>query len=86
MIIIIMIIIIMMLLGAPVIKGKAQDTAIRQKIEELDRAVQRLSLLRAHDALSLLKNSLAMPKLLYLLRTADCSGNQLLDELSLIHI
>ena len=42
--------------------------------------MQRLSLLRAHDALSLLKNSLAMPKLLYLLRRADCSGNQLLDE------
>ena len=47
----------MLLLGAPVIKGKAQDTVIRQKIEELDRAVQRLSLLRAHDTLSLLKNS-----------------------------
>ena len=30
--------------------------------------------------MSLLKNSLATPKLLYLLRTADCSGNQLLDE------
>jgi len=70
----------MLLLGAPVIKDKAQDTAIRQKIEELDRAVQRLSLLRPHDAVSLLKNSLAMPKLLYLLRTPDCSGNRLLDE------
>ena len=32
----------MMLLGAPVIKGKAQDTTIKQKIEELDRAVQRM--------------------------------------------
>ena len=70
----------MLLLGAPVIKGKAQDTAIRQKIKELDRAVQWLSLLRAHDGLSLMKYSLAMPKLLYLLRTADCSGNHLLDE------
>jgi len=45
----------MLLLGAPVIKGKAQDTIIRQKIQELDRAMQRLSLLRAHDALALLK-------------------------------
>jgi len=70
----------MLLLGVPVIKGKAHDTAIRHKTEELHRAVQGLSLLRAHDALSLLKNSLATPKLLYLLRTADCSGNQLLDE------
>ena len=32
----------MLLLGVPIIKGKAQDTAIKQKIEELDRAVQRL--------------------------------------------
>jgi len=71
----------MLLLGAPAIKGKAQDTAIRQKIEELDRAVQRLSLLRAHDALSLLKNSLAMPKLLYLLRTTDC-GSQVVGQSS----
>jgi len=36
----------MLILGVPVIKGKAQDTAIKQKIEELDRAVQRLSLLQ----------------------------------------
>ena len=40
--------------------------------------MKRLSLLHSHDALVLLKNSLAMPKLLYLLRTADCSGNPLL--------
>jgi len=39
-----------MLLGASVIKGKAQDAAIQQKIDELDRAMKRLSLLHAHDA------------------------------------
>ena len=63
----------MTLLGAPVTKSIAQDAAIGQKIAELDRAIQRLSLLQAHDALTLLKNSLAMPKLLYLL----CGDNQL---------
>ena len=42
----------MMLLGASVIKGKAQDAAIQQKIDELDRATKRLSLLHAHDALA----------------------------------
>ena len=67
------------LLGAPVVRGRAQDAAIQQKIEELDRAMKRLSLLHAHDSLALLKNSLAMPKLLFLLRTADYSGNQLLE-------
>ena len=43
----------------------------------VDRAVKRLSLLRPHEALSLLENSLTVP---YLLRWADCCGNQLLDE------
>jgi len=52
----------MMLLGAPVVRGKAQDTAMQQKIDELDRAVKRLSLLHAHDSLVLLKYSLSMPK------------------------
>ena len=41
-------------------------------------AITRLSLLQSHDALVLLKNSLSLHKLLYLLRTADCSGNMLL--------
>ena len=68
-----------MLLVPPVVSGKAQDAAIQQKIDELDRDTKRLSQLHAHDSLVLLKNSLAMPKLLYLLRTADCSGNQLLE-------
>jgi len=68
----------MTLLGAPVLKGPAQDAALRHKIEQLEKALQRLSLIHSHDALVLLKNSLSMPKLLYLLRTADCSDNPLL--------
>ena len=40
----------------------------------------RLSLLQSYDALVLLKNSLAMPKLLYILRTTDCSENPLLAQ------
>ena len=59
----------MTLHGSPVLKGKAQDAAISHKIEELKKAVDRLSLLQSHDALVLLKNSLAMPKLLYTLRS-----------------
>ena len=43
----------MMLLGA----GRAQDAAIQQKIEELDRAMKRLSLLHAHDSFCLLYTS-----------------------------
>jgi len=70
----------MTLLGAPVVKGVAQDCAITQKIDELTRGIDRLSLLHSHSALALIKNSLSMPKLLYLLRTSDCSDNPLLAE------
>jgi len=70
----------MTLLGAPVIKGTAQDRAITHKIEELSRSIDRLSLLHSHSALALLKNSLSMPKLLYLFRKSDCSDNPLLSQ------
>jgi len=82
----------MTLLGAPVLKGKAQDNAIQDKIGDLTRAVERLAHLQAHDALVVLKNNLAIPKLLYLLRTSEYAGNPLLrwfdDTLrtGLIHI
>ena len=72
----------MTLLGAPVLKGSAQDAAIKHKIDDLSRAIERptLVLLQAHDALVILKKSLAIPKLLYLLRTSDCGNNPLLNE------
>ena len=70
----------MTLLGAPILKGPAVDKALDNKVADLERAMQRLSLLHAHDAMVLLKNSLSMPKLLYLLRTSECSGNVLLSK------
>jgi len=70
----------MTLLGAPVLKGKAQDKAIQDKIDHLSRAVERLKHLQAQNALVILKNSLAIPKLLYLLRTSPCSDNPLLRQ------
>jgi len=70
----------MILLGAPVVKGIAQDTAIKNKIDDLTRTTERLQLLHSHDALIILKNSLAIPKLLYLLRTSDCGNNPLLRK------
>jgi len=60
----------MTLLGAPVLEGKAQDKAIQDKINDLTRAVEGLAHIQAHNALVILKNSLAIPKLLYLLRTS----------------
>ena len=66
------------LLGAPVLPGRAIDKILQEKISDLGRAINRLSLLQAHDALCLLKNSIAMPKLLYVLRTSPCFDNPLL--------
>jgi len=60
----------MTLLGAPVVKGPAQDAALTHKIDQLKKASERLSMIHSHDTLVLLKNSCSMPKLLYLLRTA----------------
>src|ERR1043165_1278018 len=45
---------------------------VESKATDLERAIQRLSLLYTHDALVLLKNSLSVPKLLYSMRTAVC--------------
>ena len=37
-------------------------------------------MLRAHDTMIILKNSLSIPKLMYILRTADCCANKLLTQ------
>ena len=67
------------LLRAPVLEGKAVDNALKDKIVTLERSITRLSTLQTHDALYLLKNSIAMRKLLYILRTSTCANNPLLQ-------
>ena len=54
------------ILGASILKGSAVDKALEDKISELKRVLERLSLLHEHYALCLLRNALAMPKLLYI--------------------
>jgi len=51
----------MPLLGAPLVPGPAVDKFVESKANDLDRAFRRLYLLRTHDALVLLKNSLSVP-------------------------
>ena len=68
----------MTLLGALILQGPALDKALKTKVEDLDRAVSRLKLLNAHDALELLKNSLSMPRQLYIWRTSDFHCHPLL--------
>jgi len=51
--------------GLPVHSGPAVDAVLESKCEDLARAVSRLALLHAHDALVILRSSLSVPKLLY---------------------
>jgi hypothetical protein len=57
------------LLGTPLHVDGVED-AVRVHLVAFSRAVPRLSKLSAHEALFLIKNSLALPKLQYVLRTA----------------
>ena len=70
----------LILLGAPILEGRAVDNALQDKIITLERSITRLSKLQSHDDLCLLKNSLVMLKLLYILRTSPCANNPLLHE------
>jgi hypothetical protein len=59
------------LLGVPLQRDKL-SSMLSEKREELETMVKRLQLLPAHDALYLIRNVFAIPKLMYLLRTAPC--------------
>ena len=60
------------------------DEALQMKVEELQKAINRLKLPRAHDALVLPKNSIGIPKLLYRLRTSNCYNHPLLLQFDTI--
>ena len=59
------------LLGAP-LSLKGTDAALSQSCDQLERVKERLLKLSSHEAFFLLKNSLALPRLQYLLRTSPC--------------
>ena len=60
------------LLGAPFGPGPAMYAIQTSRCEDLTPAVSRLQLIPSHDALVLLKNSLSIHRLQYVLRTAYC--------------
>jgi len=62
------------LLGAP-LYAEGVDSALQAKNDDLTQLVSRLKFLPMHDTLFLLKNTLAIPKLLYTLRTSPCSSS-----------
>jgi len=69
------------LLGAPLLAGRALDTALQKSYEDLSTAESRLCSIAAHDALLLLKSSLSTPKLMHLLRSTPCFGHRSLQPL-----
>ena len=60
------------LLGSPIGSQDSIDSSIEEKLESLKVMRSRFSLLSKHDALCLLRYSFAIPKILYILRTAPC--------------
>ena len=60
------------LLGSPIGDDSCVSAVLAEKVETLRRLGERLKLLSAHDALILLRNCFALPKLLHTLRTAPC--------------
>ena len=67
------------LLGSPLGDDACISAALADKVEALRRLGDRLKFLTAHDALVLLRNCFALPKLLYTLRTAPCFRSTTLE-------
>src|SRR6267154_4651446 len=56
------------------------DQVLDSRIKGMQVASSRLRLLQAHDALIILKNSLSLPSLLHILRSAPCCGHPSLSK------
>ena len=67
------------LLGSPLSSSISLVTCLESKISQLEAISERLCHLPSHDALTLLRHSLALPKLLHILRTSLAFSSPLLD-------
>jgi len=67
------------LLGAPLFQGSVLDNTWTDRCAELSRAVDRLSLIGAQDALMLLRISFSAPRVQHLLRCSPSVDNPALD-------
>ena len=68
------------LLGSPLLRDSAMDTALSDRVTSLNTAAQRLQNLQAHDALIILKHSLSLPSILHILRSSFCVNHPALTE------
>ena len=69
------------LLGSPIGSLEGIEAVLNSKKRSLELLGERLKLLHAHDALCLLRNAIALPKILYILRTAPCFSSSVLLDL-----
>ena len=69
----------LLLLGAPILEEAAEGVLL-EKLEELKRMCGRLDFIDTQDAIFLLKNCYAIPKLTYFLRTAPMFKNSITLE------
>ena len=68
------------LLGSPIGGLESINTILRSKLKSLGILGHKLQYLSSHDAFCLLRNALAIPKVLYVLRTSPCFLSAVLNE------
>ena len=68
------------LLGAPLTDVPAFNEAMEARCADIGRAIRRLSLLPAHDALIRLKSSFSAPNIMLTLRSSSCHGHEALHK------
>ena len=71
------------ILGSPIGQRDSIDTSLADKAQELKTMGTRLSHFSKHDAITLLRHSIAIPRIMYLLRTAPCFWSPLLESFDL---
>ena len=68
------------LLGSPLMADRCLDDKLGEKCRELELMVTRIAQIDSHYALTILRNSLGVPKLLHMLRTSRCFDSSRLVE------
>ena len=68
-------------LGSPLLVGGVMDSLLSNMKTKLSRAFSRLSLISAHDALTILRSCLGAENLIYMLRSSPCSNHPCLSEI-----
>ena len=68
------------LLGAPLSTESALKITLDARVDELKRALNRMSLISRQDALDILRSCLEAPKLIYNLRSVPCANHPSLTE------